>query len=54
MKLVSAVRTAIRILKPLLDAMVAKDMSTFRQAKGGLVDTLRSLDTILIVANDTT
>jgi hypothetical protein len=54
MKLVSTIGTAIRVFKPFLDAMVTKNMSAFRQAKGGFVDTLGSLYTIVIVADDAT
>jgi hypothetical protein len=52
MKLVSTVGTAIRVFEPFLDAMVTKNVSAFGQAKRGFFNTLRSLDTIVIIADN--
>lgn len=52
MKLVSTVWTAIRVLKPFLDAMITKNMPAFGQPKRGFFNTLGSFYAIVIVADD--
>jgi len=50
--LIPAVWATIRLLEPLLDTVVAKNMLAVRQTKRGFVDTLRVGDTELIVADN--
>lgn len=53
-ELVPAIRTAIRIFKPLLDTMITENVTAFWQSERDLLDPFWSLDAILVVANDTT
>jgi hypothetical protein len=50
----AAVRTAIRIFKPFLDAMIAEDMLAFWETQRGFVDALGSISSKIIVADDAT
>lgn len=50
--LVPAVRAAIRLLEPLLDAVVAEDMFTLGQSKRCLIDALWVRHIELVVADD--
>jgi hypothetical protein len=51
--LVTAVRAAVGLLKPLLDAVISKDMLALRQTQGGLEDALWGRLAKLVVADDT-
>jgi hypothetical protein len=51
-QLVSTVGAAVRLLKPLLDAVVTKHMLALWEAKGSLVDALWVGKTKLVVADD--
>lgn len=52
-KLVAAIRAAVGVLEPLLDAVVAKHVLAPGEAEGGLVDSLGTLDAKVVVADDT-
>lgn len=50
---VPAIRAAVRVAEPFLDAVVSKHVLASGQAKGGFDKALGSIDTVVIVANDT-
>ena len=51
-KLVAAVGAAVRILEPFLDALVAKNMLTFRKSNGVFGYAFRITDAEFVVADD--
>lgn len=52
-ELVAAVRAAIRLVEPFLNAMIAKDVLALRQAQRGLYNTLWARLAEIVIADNT-